>query len=155
MLGASDADDVVLDVDAERGPCCASSAVSPASPTSCARSVRSRSARTFPDSTFERELPEGETARPLERPFEHHVTLERAVALAPFVLWIAPRVPSDWEVDITFVNAMERPPTEPRCSSTTRPRTASRSHDLPAGADSGFVDELPGGGWEQHRVQRP
>ena len=153
MLGASDADDVVLDVDAELGLLLRVECRIGGEPY-LVREVREIAfGETFPDSIFELELPEGETVQAIERPFEHDVTLERAVALAPFGLWIAPRVPRDWEVDITFVKAMERPPTEPQVVLHYSAGNGAQEYVISQTAAAGvFVDELPGGAWEQHEI---
>ncbi|MET0684954.1 MAG: hypothetical protein ABW060_06535 [Solirubrobacteraceae bacterium] len=153
MLGASDADDVVLDVDAERGVLLRVECRIGGEPY-LVREVREIAYdEELADSTFELEFPEGVHARAIEREFEHDVTLERAVALAPFAVWIAPRVPRDWAVDITFVKAMERPPTEPRVFIHYAAENGVQEYVISQTAtDSVFVDELPGGAWERHEI---
>jgi hypothetical protein len=153
MLGASDADDVVLDVDAARGVLLRVECRIRGEPY-LVREVREIAYdEELPDSTFELELPEGVHARAIARELEHDVTLERAVALAPFAVWIAPRVPRDWEVEITFVKAMEHPPTEPRVLIGYSAGNGVQEYVISqTAADDVFVDELPGGAWERHEI---
>ncbi len=40
----------------------------------------------------------------------HDIPIDRAVALAPFPVWIVRRVPADWEVDITFAEGDDGAP---------------------------------------------
>jgi hypothetical protein len=152
LLGASGADDVLLEVDAERGILLRVELRIGGEPF-LVREVREIAfGEAFPDGTFVLELPEGASARPRTSPFEHDVTLERAVALAPFTLWIVPRVPRDWEVDIHVAKAMERPPTEPQVFVHYRAENGIQGFTISQSAVAGpFRDELPGGEWQAVR----
>lgn len=146
MLGANDADDVLLDVDAERGVLLRVELRIRGEPYLVKEVREIAFGEAFPDGTFELALPPGESARPMVRPVEHDVTLARAVA--PFTVWIVPRVPRDWEVTISFVEAPE-----PQVFLEHSPGNGVQDFTIAQSSVAvPFRDELPGAGeWEQHR----
>jgi hypothetical protein len=152
ILGAADAEEILFDVDAERGVVLRVECRLGGDPY-LVREVREIAfGESLPDETFELRLPEGESARPPESPFVTNVPLERVVALAPFTIWIVPRVPDDWEVGISFAKAMERPPTQPQVFLRYAAANGLQGfmvRQSPAEVAAREEDEFPGSGWRR------
>lgn len=64
----------------------------------------------FPPETFRFQPPPGEELRPLPRHLLHQLSIEEAVARAPFPIWILRSVPEGWRMRVDYVDEGERPP---------------------------------------------
>jgi outer membrane lipoprotein-sorting protein len=69
----------------------------------------------FADDVFEFAPPPGEEIRAVGDEFHvrRDLTIEQAVALAPFTVWIPARLPGGWTSEIAFAAANDRPPIAP------------------------------------------
>ena len=83
----------------------------------------------FPPETFQFELPEGETFRPLF-PHSEFVTLERAAELAPFTVLSPAEVPDDWELRVHYQHGDDRPPLPPTVNLHYHSRDASQQVNI-------------------------
>ena len=111
-LGAMGADELVLDVDAERGTLLRIESRHAGEPYSVREVLEIAFGEDFAEETFELQRPEGEPVRSARDRFKvhHDIPIDRAVALAPFPVWIVRRVPADWEVDIAFAEGDDDAP---------------------------------------------
>jgi hypothetical protein len=69
----------------------------------------------FAEDTFVFTAPPGEEVRSIaaQFPVRRDLTIEQAVALAPFTVWIPARLPAGWESEIGFAAEQDRPPMAP------------------------------------------
>ena len=111
-LGAMGADELVLHVDAERGTLLRIESRHAGEPYSVREVLEIAFGEDFAEETFELQRPKGEPVRSVrDRSKVHHdIPIDRAVALAPFPVWIVRRVPADWEVDIAFAEGDDDAP---------------------------------------------
>jgi hypothetical protein len=70
----------------------------------------------FGDDTFVFTPPPGVTVRSIldDLPVRPDLTIEQAVVLAPFTVWIPARAPAGWEAQIGFATEQDRPPMPPQ-----------------------------------------
>jgi hypothetical protein len=134
-LGADGADELLLDVDAERGALLRIEARFHGQPLFASEVTEIAFDETFTDDVFEFTPPPGEQVRSITDQFaiERDLTVEEAVARAPFTVWIPSRVPAEWETRIAFAAENDRPPMAPPSTCTiarrtARTRSASPSH---------------------------
>ncbi len=104
MRYGTGADELLLDIDAERGVVLRVECRLDGEPYAITEALEVAFDETFPEDTFVFTPPPGEKVRsiveePHVRPF---LSIEQAVALAPFTVWIPSRVPRDWESNIAF-----------------------------------------------------
>jgi hypothetical protein len=151
-LGAMGADELLLDVDAERGMLLRTECRFERQPMSVTEVVEVAFDEQIPESTFVFTPPSGEEVRSVtERSMvRRDLTIEQAVALAPFTVWIPARLPAGWETEIGFAAGRDRPPMAPRVF--LHCRTEDGTHRLTIGqgpADHPAADEEagPGGPW--------
>jgi hypothetical protein len=90
-LGAMGADELHLDVDAERGTLLRAEARFEGRPFAISELLEITFDEQFPDDTFEFTPPPGEEIRSIAEqfPIRRNLTIEQTVALAPFTVWIA------------------------------------------------------------------
>jgi hypothetical protein len=114
-LGADGADELLLDVDAERGALLRIEARFHGQPLFASEVTEIAFDETFTDDVFEFTPPPGEQVRSITDQFaiERDLTVEEAVARAPFTVWIPSRVPAEWETRIAFAAENDRPPMAP------------------------------------------
>ena len=115
-LGAIGADELGLEVDAERGTLLRVESRHEQQPFAVSEVLEISFDEQFPEDTFVFTPPPGEHVRSIAEQFgevRRDLTIEQAVALAPFVVWIPARLPADWETHIAFAAAQDRPPAAP------------------------------------------
>jgi hypothetical protein len=114
-LGAVGADELLLDVDAERGVLLRIETRLDGRPLLVSEVAEVAFDEALADDVFEFRPPPGEEVRSISDRFsvEHDLTIEQAVARAPFTVWIPSRVPAGWETEIAFAAETDRPPTAP------------------------------------------
>ena len=119
------ADELRLEVDAERGALLRIESRFEGHPFTLSEALEIAFDEQLPEDTFVFTPPPGEEVRSVAArfPVQHDLTIEQAVALAPFTVWIPARMPADWEARSAL-----RPSTTGRrshrtSSSTTTPRT--------------------------------
>ena len=129
-LGAWGADELVLDIDAERGALLRIESRSEGRPILISEVLEIAFDETFPPETFVFTPPPGEEVRSIgdEDHLRHDLTIEQAVALAPFTVWIPARVPADWEVEILFAAEEHRPAMAPQV--LLHYRSAAGTHNV-------------------------
>jgi hypothetical protein len=110
-LGAVGADEVLLDVDAERGALLRIESRFEREPIALSEVVEIAFDETFDEDTFVFTPPTGQAVRSVVDllPVRHDLTIEQAVALAPFTVWIPARLPADCETQIGFAAEQDRP----------------------------------------------
>jgi outer membrane lipoprotein-sorting protein len=115
-LGATGADELLLDVDAERGALLRIESRFEREPIALSEVVEIAFDEAFDEDTFVFTPPAGEAVRSVVDllPVRHDLTIEQAVALAPFTVWIPARLPADWETQIGFAAEQDRPPMAPQ-----------------------------------------
>jgi hypothetical protein len=115
-LGAGGADELLLDVDAERGALLRIEARYAGEPFLVWEVTEIAFDETFADDVFEFTPPPGEEVRSITNQFavERDLTVEQVVARAPFTVWIPPRLPAGWETQIAFTAENDRPPMAPQ-----------------------------------------
>jgi outer membrane lipoprotein-sorting protein len=115
QLGLHAADELLLDVDSERGALLRVECRFEGRPFSIAEVEDVAFDEQFPDETFTFTPPPGEEIRSTaaDTGVWRGITIERAVALAPFTVWIPARLPADWETKIGVGAEQERPPMPP------------------------------------------
>jgi outer membrane lipoprotein-sorting protein len=163
-LGAAGADELLLDVDAQRGMLLRIESRFEREPIALSEVVEIAFDEAFDDATFVFTPPPGERVRSVLElsPVRHELTIEQAVELAPFTVWIPARLPAGWEADIGFAAEQDQPPMAPHVY--LHYRAADGTHALSiaeAPADRPRDDEAegPGGPWEDternhRRMQR-
>jgi outer membrane lipoprotein-sorting protein len=111
-LGALGADELLLDVDAERGALLRIESRFAGQPFAISEVTEAAFDEELPDDTFVFRPPPGEEVRSIaeQSAIEPGLTIEQAVARAPFTVWIPERVPAGWEAEIAFAAPMDRPP---------------------------------------------
>lgn len=151
-LGAVGADELCLEVDAERGSLLWIEARFQGQPFARSEVLEVAFDERFPEDTFEFTPPPGEEVRSIAEQFQvrRDLTIEQAVALAPFTVWIPARIPADWETEIGFAAAQDRPPMAPQvflhyraADATHGLRIAESAADSPRDVEA----EGPGGPW--------
>jgi hypothetical protein len=159
-LGAVGADELLLEVDAERGALLRIESRFEREPIALSEVVEIAFDEAFAEDTFVLEPPPGEAVRSVVDllPVRHDLTIEQAVALAPFTVWIPARLPADWETQIGFAVGQDRPPMAPHVF--LHYRAADGTHSLriaesPADGPRDVEAEGPGGPWREiERNQR-
>lgn len=111
-LGALGADELLLDVDAERGALLRIESRFEGGTLAIFEVLEIAFDEAFGDETFVFTPPPGEEVRSVDQQsmIQPGLTIEQAVARAPFTVWIPARVPAGWEAGIAFAAAMDRPP---------------------------------------------
>ena len=111
-LGVLGADELRLDVDAERGTLLRVEARAEGRPFVISEVLEIAFDEVFPEETFVFTPPPGEQLRPAPDRVapRRDLTIESAVALAPFTVWIPAGVPPRWQLEIVFAPESERPP---------------------------------------------
>jgi outer membrane lipoprotein-sorting protein len=129
-LGATGADELLLDVDAERGALLRIESRFEREPIALSEVVEIAFDEPFGEDTFVFTPPAGEAVRSVVDllPVRHDLTIEQAVALAPFTVWIPARLPADWETQIGFAAEQDRPPMAPQVH--LHYRAPDRTHGL-------------------------
>jgi hypothetical protein len=114
-LGAHGADELRLDVDAERGALLRLEARLEGRPFVISEVVEIAFDETFADNVFVFTRPPGEEVRSIADEFriQRDLTVEQAAARAPFTVWIPSRLPAGWETAIAFAAENDRPPMAP------------------------------------------
>jgi outer membrane lipoprotein-sorting protein len=114
-LGAVGADELLLEVDAERGALLRIESRFEREPIALSEVVEIAFDEVFDEETFVFTPPAGEAIRSIADlvPVRHDLTIEQAVARAPFTVWIAERVPAGWAAQIGFAAEQDRPPLAP------------------------------------------
>lgn len=115
QLGLDAADELLLDVDSERGALLRVECRYAGEPFSIAEVEQIAFDEDFAEETFTFTPPPGEEIRSTaaDSGVWRGITIERAVALAPFTVWIPARLPAEWETKIGFGAEQERPPMAP------------------------------------------
>jgi hypothetical protein len=108
-LGAAGADDLLLDVDAERGVLLRVEARLGKAPFSVVEALEIAFDETFPDDTFVFDPPAGVEVGSVRR--NRHVSLEDAVAAAPFAFWLPAE---DWEPTVAYAQLEDEPHVAPQ-----------------------------------------
>ena len=128
-IGAMGADGLLLDIDAERGVLLRVECRLGDRPFAISEIIDVAFDEVLPDDTFVFTPPPGERLRSVDEQFDirHDLTIERAAAMASFPLWIAPRLPRDWELEISFAAEQERPPMAPHVYLHHRPRDGTHT----------------------------
>jgi outer membrane lipoprotein-sorting protein len=153
-LGAAGADELLLDVDAERGTPLRIESRFAGEPMALSEVVEIAFDEEFGDDIFVFTPPPGEPVRSVLDllPVRHGLTIEQAVALAPFTVWIPARLPAGWESEIGFAGEEERPQMAPHVY--LHYRAADGTHALrisesPADHPNDEEAEGPGGSWQE------
>jgi len=160
-LGAMGADELHLDVDAERGMLLRREARFEGRPFAVSEILEVAFDEQFLEDTFIFTPPPGEEVRSVaERfPVRRNLTIEQAVALAPFIVWIPARLPAYWETEIGFAAEQDRPLSAAHVF--LHYSTPGGTHDLritesPADGPGDLEAEGPGGPWRAiDRNKRP
>jgi hypothetical protein len=107
--------ELLLDVDAERGTLLRIESRFEREPIALSEVVEIAFDEAFDDDTFVFTPPAGERVRSVLElsPVRHELTIEQAVELAPFTVWIPARLPAGWEAEIGFAAEQDRPPMAP------------------------------------------
>lgn len=115
-LGAAGADELLLDVDAERGTLLRIESRFQGEPIVISEIVEIAFDEPFADDVFVFTPPPGEEIRSIADEFavERSLTIEQAVARARFTVWILARVPAGWETEIAFAAESSRPAMAPQ-----------------------------------------
>jgi hypothetical protein len=160
-LGGMGADELRLDVDAERGALLWIESRFEGQPFAASEVLEIAFDEQFPEDTFVFTPPPGEEVRSTAArfPLRHDLTIEQAVALAPFTVWIPARLPAGWETMIRFAAEQDRPPMAPHvylhyraCDGTHQVSIAESPADRPTDDEA----EGPGGPWQAiERNDRP
>jgi hypothetical protein len=113
----------------------------------------------FPEETFVFTPPPGEEVRSIaeQSTVRRDLTIEQAVALAPFVVWIPARLPAGWETQIAFAAARDRPPAAPHVFLHYRAGDGTHAVSIiesPADHPSDVEAEGPGGPWREIERER-
>ena len=154
-LGGMGADELRLEVDAERGTLLRVESSYGQQPFAVSEVLEISFDEEFPGDTFVFTAPPGEEVRSIAEQFggvRRDLTIEQVVALAPFVVWIPARLPANWETQIAFAAAQDRPPAAPhvflhyRASDGTHGVTITES---PADHPRDVEAEGPGGPWRE------
>jgi hypothetical protein len=159
-LGASGADELLLEVDAERGALLRIESRFEREPIALSEVVEIAFDEAFAEDTFVFTPPPGEAIRSVVDllPVRHDLTIEQAVAVAPFTVWIPARLPADWETQIGFAVGQVRPPMAPHVFLHCRAPDGTHSlriAESPADGPRDVEAEGPGGPWrETERSQR-
>jgi hypothetical protein len=110
-LGFHGADELLLDVDSERGSLLRIECRFDGQPFWISEVEEIAFDEELPDETFTFTPPPGEEIRSTadQLPVWRQLTIEQAVKFAPFTVWIPARLPADWETVIGFAAEQERP----------------------------------------------
>jgi len=160
-FGAMGADELHLDVDAERGMLLRTEARFEGRPFAVSEILEVAFDEQFPGDTFVFTPPPGEEVRSVAEqfPVRRNLTIEQAVALAPFTVWIPARLPGGWETEIGFAAEQDRPPTAAHVFlhySAPDGTHALRIAEAPADGPRDIEAEGPGGPWREiDRNHRP
>lgn len=114
-LGALGADELLLDVDAERGALLRIETRFEGQALVISEVTDIAFDEAFADNVFAFTPPPGEQVRSIGDQFsvQRGLTIEQAVARAPFSVWIPARLPAGWETEIAFAAENDRPPMAP------------------------------------------
>jgi hypothetical protein len=159
-LGAMGAAELRLEIDAERGTLLRVESRFEDQPFTITEVLDIAFDEAFPEDTFVFTPPPGEAVRSISSQFavRRDLTIEQAVALAPFTVWIPARLPADWESQIGFAAAQERPPVAAHVFLHYRAVDGTHGLTIAESPADGPVDteaEGPGGPWrEVERNQR-
>jgi hypothetical protein len=110
------ADELLLDVDAERGTLLRIESRFEREPIVLSEVVEIPFDEAFDEDTFVFTPPAGEAVRSIVDllPVRRDLTIEQAVALAPFTVWIPARLRADWQTQIGFAAEQDRPSMAPQ-----------------------------------------
>jgi hypothetical protein len=128
-IGAMGADGLLVDVDAERGVLLRVECRLGDRPFAVSEIVDVAFDEEIPDDVFVFTPPPGERVRSIDEQFDvrHDLTIEQAAAMAAFPLWITPRLPRDWQLEISFAAEQERPAMAPHVYLHHRPLDGTHS----------------------------
>ncbi|HEX4670738.1 MAG TPA: hypothetical protein VH279_00650 [Solirubrobacteraceae bacterium] len=114
-LSAFAADELLLDVDTERGALLRIETRFEGQPIEVSEVTEIAFDEAFADDVFVFTPPPGEEIRSVtdRHRVQHGLTIEQAVARASFTVWIPSRLPAGWETEIFFVAENDRPPAAP------------------------------------------
>lgn len=151
-LGAMGADELQLDVDAERGTLLRVESRFEHQPLAISEFAEVAFDEPLADELFVFTPAPGVEVRDIaaRSAILRDLTIEEAVALAPFTVWIPARLPSGWETDIWYAPENHHPPMAPHVH--LHYRAADATHGLsiaesPAGEPRDAEAEGPGGPW--------
>jgi hypothetical protein len=154
LHGAHGADELLLDVDAERGTLLRVESRFEGEPIMLSEVVEIAFDEPFGEDVFVFTPPAGQAVRSVLdlEPVRHDLTIEQAVALAPFAVWIPARLPAGWETRIGFAAGQEdKPPMPPQVF--LHHRAADGTHAMTVAespADRPGEDERPHAGpWRE------
>jgi outer membrane lipoprotein-sorting protein len=103
------ADHYTLQVDQEHGVLLAAIAIRDGQPFHTIAALTIRFDEAIPCETFRFTPPEGEEIKTIRDRRLQHITLTEAQQRAPFTVLMPNRVPADWQVRCTFIDASQRP----------------------------------------------
>jgi hypothetical protein len=159
-LGVTGAEELWLEVDAERGTLLRIEARFQHQPFAICEVLEIAFDEQFDEDTFVFTPPPGEEIRSFAEqfPVRRDLTIEQAVALAPFTVWIPARMPAGWESEIGFAAEQDRPPMAPHVFLHYRAPDGTHALHIAESPVAGPRDdeaEGPGGPWrETERNQR-
>lgn len=144
-LTGEGADEIRLSIDAEQGALLRIEMRLGGQPYAIYEVLEVAFGEPFADNVFEFAPPPGEEVRAIGDEFHvrRELTIEQAVALAPFTVWIPARLPGGWTSEIAFADANDRPPIAPSVHIDFRARDGMHGvHVVELGADrAGDNDE--------------
>ena len=158
-IAGEGADDMQLSIDAEHGALLRIELRLGEQPYAIYEVLDVAFGEPFADEVFEFTPPPGEEVRPVldEGHIQRNLTIEQAVALAPFTVWIAAQLPGGWKSEVAFAAENERPPIAPSVHLDYRGRDGLHSvHVVELAADqAGDYEEYePGGAGPWRQVER-
>ncbi len=148
-LAGEGADELHLAIDAEHGALLRIELRLGGEPYAIYEALEVAFGEPFADDVFAFTPPPGEEVRPVgEFHIQRDLTIEQAVALAEFTVWIPSQLPPGWDTQIAFAAENDRPPIAPSVHLDYRARDGMHSiHVVQLAADrAGDYDEYDPGG---------
>jgi hypothetical protein len=134
-----------LEVDQQRGVLLAATAIRDGEPFRRIRALAIRFNEPMSAEIFHFEPPKGEAIQiSLNRHRVQHTTLSEAQQRAPFVVLMPDRVPANWQLHCTFIEASQRPPSPPQ---------VSLSYHSDDGHESVSIDQMAAGDRAAHHYE--
>jgi outer membrane lipoprotein-sorting protein len=141
---APDAEEYELSVDAERGVLLRVEARHHGTSFFVADATSVAFDERIPENTFVFQPPDAEEIRSTAiEPPDVNLSIDQAVARAPFPVFVPARVPSNWELQVSYSQPQDRPPLSPMVS------LLYRSHD---GTASVSISEFAAGVGDEDEV---
>jgi hypothetical protein len=155
-LAGEGADEMLLSIDAEHGALLRIEMRLGDQPYAIYEVLDVAFGEPFADELFEFTPPAGEEVRPVGDEFhiQRDLSIEQAVALAPFTVWIAAELPGGWKSEIAFAAENDRPPIAASVHLDYRSRDGMHAvHVVQLAAERGgdYEEYEPGGAgpWRQ------